>query len=82
MWAPGRCGLASVAGSADCLLRHELRLEADTVSELLTYDLTESVATITMDDGKVNCLSCATRRTAISPAERAKTGGGVFGSDG
>ncbi len=27
-------------------------------------------------------MECATRRTAISPAERAKTGGGVFGSDG
>jgi hypothetical protein len=25
---------------------------------------------------------CATRRAAVSPAERAKTGGGVFGSNG
>jgi hypothetical protein len=32
--------------------------------------------------GNLGGPECATRRTAISPVQRAKTGGGVFGSDG
>jgi hypothetical protein len=37
---------------------------------------------VSRDGGNPYCLMCATMRTAVSPAERAWTGGGVCGPDG
>jgi hypothetical protein len=37
---------------------------------------------VSRDGGNPYCLMCATMRTAVSPAERAWTGGGVCGPNG
>ena len=31
------------------------------MAEILRYDCSDSIATVTMDDGKVNCISLAMR---------------------
>ncbi len=55
------------------------------MSELLTYDLKGSIATITMDDGKVNCLSLPMLRELNEALSQAAADGAVVlltGRDG
>lgn len=46
-------------------------------SSLVTYDLAESIATVTMDDGKANVMSEAMQRALAAALDRAEADGAV-----
>src|SRR5260221_12758358 len=69
-------GMAGVRVLLQSVTLHETQRRW-VVSELLTYDLKGSIATITMDAGKANCLSLPMLRELNEALSQAAADGGV-----